>query len=99
MEMYSPAPERFLPPPLARSRYGTKRIEILGRAAETAGGNAATGSSRYSFRSSSDKGTEAQKYEKVLLSGIISLRNRSANWRTLSLERSSCADMKGLPTF
>src|SRR5689334_17659340 len=55
------------------------------------GGSAATGSSRYSLRSSSDIGTDAQKYENVLLSGIMSPRNRSANWRTLSLERSSWA--------
>ena len=60
------------------------------------GGSAATGSSRYSFKSSSDIGTDAQKYEKVLLSGIISPRKRSANWRTLSLERSSWAGIAGL---
>src|SRR5580704_14261536 len=56
-----------------------------------AGGSAATGSCRYSFRSSSDIGTDAQKYENVLLSGIISSRKRSANWRTLSLDKSNCA--------
>src|SRR5579859_2001763 len=71
-------------------------MEILGSAASMAGGSAATGSSRYSFRSSSDMGTDAQKYEKVLLSGIISPRKRSANWRTLSLERSSWAGIAGL---
>src|SRR5258707_1034358 len=69
-------------------------MEIFGSAAATPGGRAATGSSRYSFRSSSLIGTEAQKYENVLLSGIISLRNRSANWRTLSLERSTWAGIQ-----
>src|SRR6202167_3883386 len=68
-------------------------MEILGSAWAIVGGSAATGSSRYSFRSSSDIGTDAQKYEKVLLSGIISPRKRSANWPTLSLERSGCADI------
>jgi hypothetical protein len=29
-----------------------------------------------------------------LLSGIISPRKRSANWPTLSLERSGCADIE-----
>src|SRR5277367_6179513 len=66
-------------------------MEILGSAAIMAGGKAATGSSRYSFSSSSDIGTEAQKYEKVLLSGIISARKRSANCRTLNFERSNWA--------
>src|SRR5579862_762601 len=69
-------------------------MEILGSAAIMEGGSAATGSSRYSFKSSSDMGTDAQKYEKVLLSGIISPRKRSANWRTLSLERSSSAGIR-----
>src|SRR5579862_4000175 len=69
-------------------------MEIFGRAPAIAGGNAATGSSRYSFRSSSDIGTDAQKYENVLLSGIISPRKRSANWVTLSLERSGWAGIE-----
>src|SRR6185295_7921169 len=80
--------------PLVRSRYGTRRMDIFGSEAATPGGRAATGSSRYSFRSSSLIGTDAQKYENVLLSGIISLRNRSANWRTLSLERSTWAGIQ-----
>src|SRR5712691_10259592 len=71
-------------------------MEILGSAASMEGGSAATGSSRYSFKSSSDMGTDAQKYEKVLLRGIMSPRKRSANWRTLSLERSSWAGIAGL---
>src|ERR1700731_3011781 len=69
-------------------------MEILGNARAMVGGSAATGSSRYSFRSSSDIGTEAQKYENVLLSGIISPRKRSANWVTLSLERSGWAGIE-----
>src|SRR5712691_6908874 len=71
-------------------------MEILGSAASMEGGSAATGSSRYSFKSSSDMGTDAQKYEKVLLRGIMSPRKRSANWRTLSLERSSWAGIARL---
>src|SRR5215471_10300284 len=66
-------------------------METLGRRPAIAGGSDAMGSSRYSFRSSSLIGTDAQKYEKVLLSGIISPRKRSANWPTLTLERSGCA--------
>src|SRR5580704_15931969 len=66
-------------------------IDTFGRSAEMAGGSAAIGSSRYSLRSSSLNGTVAQKYENVLLSGIISLRKRSANWPTLTLERSGWA--------
>src|SRR5689334_21799350 len=69
-------------------------MEILGSARAMVGGSAPTGSSRYSFRSSSDIGTEAQKYENVLLSGIISPRKRSANWVTLSLERSGLAGIE-----
>src|ERR1700693_895853 len=69
-------------------------MEILGNAWAIVGGSAPTGSSRYSFRSSSDIGTEAQKYENVLLSGIISPRKRSANWVTLSLERSGWAGIE-----
>src|SRR5882724_9866899 len=69
-------------------------MEILGNAWAIVGGSAATGSSRYSFKSSSDIGTDAQKYEKVLLSGIISPRKRSANWVTLSLERSGWAGIE-----
>src|ERR1700704_4378951 len=69
-------------------------MEILGNAWAIVGGSAATGSSRYSLRSSSDIGTDAQKYEKVLLSGIISPRKRSANWVTLSLERSGWAGIE-----
>src|SRR5665213_144082 len=69
-------------------------MEILGSARAMVGGRAATGSSRYSLRSSSDIGTEAQKYENVLLSGIISPRKRSANWVTLSLERSIWAGIE-----
>src|ERR1700722_4141345 len=68
-------------------------MDTFGNRAEMAGGRAAMGSSRYSLTSSSLNGTEAQKYEKVLLSGIISPRKRSANWPTLSLERSGCADI------
>src|SRR5579862_6162285 len=74
-------------------------MEIFGRAPAIAGGNAATGSSRYSFKSSSDIGTDAQKYENVLLSGIMSPRKRSANWRTLSLERSNWAGMSWTDTI
>src|SRR5258706_6185612 len=69
-------------------------MEIFGSAAATPGGRAATGSSRYSFRSSWLSGTEAQKYDNVLLSWIRSLQNRSANWRTLSLERSTWAGIQ-----
>src|SRR5665213_3481480 len=69
-------------------------MEILGSARAMVGGRAATGSSKYSLRSSSDIGTEAQKYENVLLSGIISPRKRSANWVTLSLERSGWAGIE-----
>src|SRR6516225_7660599 len=70
-------------------------MEILGSRAWIEGGRAAMGSSRYSFTSSSLSGTEAQKYEKVLLRGIISPRNRSANCPTLSLDNSNCADIEG----
>src|SRR5664279_1201112 len=69
-------------------------MEIFGNAWAIVGGSAPTGSSRYSFRSSSDIGTDAQKYENVLLSGIISPRKRSANWVTLSLERSGWAGIE-----
>src|ERR1700685_210545 len=85
--------------PFALSRYGTSRIEIFGSAEAMDGGREATGSSRYSFRSSSDMGTDAQKYENVLLSGIMSPRKRSANWRTLSLERSNWADISWTDTI
>ena len=54
---------------------------------------AATGSSRYSFSSSSLMGTEAQKYENVLLSGIMASRNCSANCPTLTFTGSGRADM------
>ena len=46
----------------AKEPYSFDRIkEIFGMTAEIEGGRAAMGSSRYSFRSSSLRGTEAQK--------------------------------------
>jgi len=68
-------------------------MEIRGNTLAMAGGREAIGSRRYSFRSSSVNGTDAQKYENVLLSGIISLRKRSANCPTLSLARFPWADI------
>ena len=50
------------------------------------GGRAAIGSSRYSLTTSSLIGADAQKYPNVLLRGITSPRNRSANWPTVTLE-------------
>ena len=62
-------------------------MEIRGSMDASVGGSAATGSSRYSLTTSSLMGTDAQKYAKVLLSGITSPRKRSANCPTLTLER------------
>src|SRR5689334_4248282 len=60
------------------------------------GGSAATGSSRYSFTTSALIGTEAQKYPNVLLRGITSPLNRSANCPTLTRESPGWAGLVGV---
>src|SRR3954454_3435897 len=70
-------------------------MEMRGRVAAREGGSAAIGSSRYSFTTSSLIGADAQKYPNVLLRGMTSPRNRSANWPTVTLEGLDGARLTG----
>src|ERR1035438_8514510 len=72
------------PLPLPFSMKGARMMPMGGSAATAAGGRAAIGSLRYCFKSSSAIG-RVEKYENLLVMGIISPRNRAASSATVDL--------------
>src|SRR3954453_24050852 len=72
----------IVPFALGRSRYGASTIPTFGSNSQTAAGRAATGSCTYWRRSSSATGNIG-KYEKRLLTGVISERRRRASSSTV----------------
>src|SRR3954468_9073114 len=78
--------------PVPFSRYGARTIPISGSAVAIAGETAEIGSLRDWARSSSATGT-VEKYENLLVSGIISPRKRVASSSTVNLERPGSLDI------